>query len=85
MCNKEEIQILSESIPSTIEYLKNDCTTDEFVQISEIIDDLPEKTRSREIVECYKSLMAKFPEEAKRCHVYFCIEYAGDFLEITDT
>ncbi|WP_216361344.1 hypothetical protein [Gardnerella vaginalis] len=38
MCNKEEIQILSEDIQSTIEYLKNDCTADEFVWISEIID-----------------------------------------------
>ena len=83
MCNKEEIQILAEDIPSTIEYLKNDCTADEFVWISEIIDDLAEKTRSRELVECYKSLMGKFPEESKRYHVDFCIECTEDFLEDT--
>lgn len=74
-------------MPSTVAYLKSECTADEFVwisEISEIIDDLAEKTRSREIVECYKSLMAKFPEEAKRYHVDFCIEYAEDFLEDTD-
>ena len=84
MCWKEEVKILSEDIPSTIEYLKNECTADEFVWISEIIDDLAEKTKSRELVECYKSLMAKFPEEAKRYHVDFCIECAKDFLEDTD-
>ncbi|MCT7827167.1 MAG: hypothetical protein N4Q81_02710 [Lactobacillus iners] len=84
MCNKEEIQILAEDIPSTIEYLKNDCTADEFVWISEIIDDLAEKTRSRELVECYKSLMGKFPEESKRYHVDFCIECAEDFFEDND-
>ncbi|EFQ47514.1 hypothetical protein [Lactobacillus iners] len=83
MCNKEEIQILAEDIPSTIEYLKNDCTADEFVWISEIIDDLAEKTRNRELMECYKSLMGKFPEESKRYHVDFCIECAEDFLEDT--
>ena len=83
MCDKEEIQILSEDIPSTIEYLKNDCTADEFVWISEIIDDLAEKTRNRELMECYKSLMGKFPEESKRYHVDFCIECAEDFLEDT--
>ncbi|MDX5066787.1 hypothetical protein SD927_00045 [Lactobacillus iners] len=83
MCNKEEIQILAEDIPSTIEYLKNDCTADEFVWISEIIDDLAEKTRNRELMECYKSLMGKFPEESKRYHVDFCIECADDFLEDT--
>lgn len=83
MCNKEEIQVLAEDIPSTIEYLKNDCTADEFVWISEIIDDLAEKTRNRELMECYKSLMGKFPEESKRYHVDFCIECAEDFLEDT--
>nr|MDK8582778.1 hypothetical protein [Lactobacillus iners] len=50
MCWKEEVEILSEDIPSTVEYLKNECTADEFVWISEIIDDLAEKTRSRELV-----------------------------------
>ena len=84
MCWKEEVEILSEDIPSTIAYLKNECTADEFVWISEIIDDLAENTRSRELVECYKSLMAKFPEEAKRYHVDFCIECAEDVLEDTD-
>ena len=84
MCDKEEIQILAEDIPSTIEYLQNQCTADEFVWISEVIDDLAEKTRSRELIECYKSLMAKFPEETKEYYIGFCVECAEDFLEDTD-
>ena len=83
MCWKEEVEILAEDIPSTIEYLKNDCTADEFVWISEIIDDIAEKTKSRELVECYKNLMNKYSEETKRYHVDFCIECAEDFLEDT--
>ncbi len=83
MCNKEEIQILAEDIPSTIEYLKNDCTADEFVWISEIIDDLAEKTKSRELVECYKNLMNKYSEETKEYYIGFCIECAEDFLQDT--
>jgi len=83
MCNKEEIQVLAEDIPSTIEYLKNDCTADEFVWISEIIDDLAEKTRNRELMECYKSLMNKYSEETKEYYIGFCIECAEDFLQDT--
>ncbi len=83
MCDKEEIQILAEDIPSTIEYLKNDCTADEFVWISEIIDDLAEKTKSRELVECYKNLMNKYSEETKEYYIGFCIECAEDFLQDT--
>lgn len=81
MCCKEEVELLAEDIPSTIEYFQNECTEDEFSWISEVIDDLAEKTRSRELIECYKKLMEKFPEEAKRYHVAFCIECAEDFLE----
>ena len=84
MCDKEEVQILAEDIPSTIDYLQNQCTADEFVWISEIIDDLAEKTRSRELVECYKNLMNKYPEETKEYHIGFCVECAEDFLEDTD-
>ena len=83
MCWKEEVEILSKDIPSTIEYLQNKCTADEFVWISEIIDDLAEKTRSRELVECYKNLMNKYSEETKEYYIGFCIECAEDFLEDT--
>ena len=83
MCWKEEVEILSEDIPSTVEYLKNECTADEFVWISEIIDDIAEKTKSRELVECYKNLMNKYSEETKEYYIGFCIECAEDFLEDT--
>ena len=85
MCDKEEVQILAEDIPSTIDYLQNQCTADEFVWISEIIDDLAEKTRSRELVECYKNLMNKYPEETKEYYIGFCVECAEAALgEDTD-
>lgn len=83
-CWKEEVEILSEDIPSTIKYLKNDCTEDEFSWISEIIEDLAEKTKSRELVEYYKNLMNKYPKETKEYYIGFCVECAEDFLEDTD-
>ena len=85
MCWKEEVEILSEDILSTIEYLQNQCTADEFVWISEIIDDLAEKTRSRELIECYKKLMDKYPKETKEYYIGFCVECAEAALgEDTD-
>jgi hypothetical protein len=75
-CCKKEIEILMTDIESTIAFLKNDCTSDEFVWISEIIDDLAAKTQSKELIECYKSLMDKFPEECKIYSIKESIEYA---------
>ena len=81
-CDKEEIEILSEEVSSTVAYLKNDCTPKEFFWISEIIDDLAVKTRSREIVEAYKNLGKKYPDMAKTFSFEFCASYAEEALEI---
>lgn len=75
-CWKKEIEILSEDVPSTIDYLINECTPDEYSWISEIIDDLATKTQSKELIECYKSLMTKFPEECSLYSIKESIEYA---------
>ena len=85
MCWKGEVEILSEDIPSTIEYLQNQCTEDEFFWISEIIDDLAAKTQSRKIVECYKNLGKKYPDVAKTFNFASCVKYAEATLgEDTD-
>ena len=75
-CCKKEIEILSEDIPSTIEFLVTECTAEEYSWISEIIDDLAAKTQSKELVACYRSLMTKFPEECKKYNIEESIEYA---------
>lgn len=80
-CWKKEIEILTEDIPGSIEFLKNECTANEFGWISEIIDDLAEITQSRELVACYKALMSKFPEECENANIAGSIQYAEWALE----
>ncbi len=80
-CWKKEIEILSQDIPSTIEYLKNECTTDEYGWISEIIDDFAENTQSKEVIEAYKNLMIKYPDEYKKHNVSSSIKFAEDALD----
>lgn len=79
-CNKEEIKLLSEDIGATIEFLNNECTADEYSWISEIIDDLAEKTMSKELIDCYKNLMLKFPDECKKYNIAGSIEFAEGIL-----
>ncbi len=80
-CWEEEIDILSSDISSTIEYLKNECTADEYGWISEIIDDVAEKTQSFSLLEEYKKLMDKFPEEYEKYNIAGSIQYAEYALE----
>ncbi|MGN1344673.1 MAG: hypothetical protein ACI4U3_08840 [Traorella sp.] len=79
-CWKKEIEILSKDIEGTIEFLKNECTNDEYTWISEIIDDLIEVTQSRELLKCYKDLMLKFPDECKIYNIKGSIECAENLL-----
>ena len=53
-CWKQEIEILTEDIPSSILFLQNEWTADEYSWISEVIEDIAEKTNSYEFVMCYK-------------------------------
>ena len=80
-CWKKEIEILSQDIPSTTEYLKNECIADEYGWISEIIDDLAESTQSKELIEVYKSLMIKYPDEYKKHNVSSSVKFAEDALD----
>lgn len=80
-CWKKEIEILSQDIPSTIEYLKNECTADEYSWISEIIDDLAESTQSKELIEAYKNLMIKYPDEYKKHNISSSIKFAESALD----
>jgi hypothetical protein len=80
-CWKKEIDILSGDIPSTIEFLKNECTADEYTWISEVLDDVIEKKPSKELVECYKSLMKKFPEECAQYNISGVVEICENILK----
>ncbi len=83
-CWKKEVEILSEDIPSTIDFLNNDCTASEYSWISEVIEELATKTQSEELVDCYKKLMTKFPEESENYNIAGSIQFAEDALRKED-
>lgn len=80
-CWKQEIRTLSEDISGTIEFLKSECTASEYSWLSEIIDELAAQTQSRELVETYKAMMAKFPEECELYNIAVSVQFAEEALE----
>ena len=79
-CREKEIAILAEDIPSTIMFLKNDCTADEYSWISEVFEDVVELVPSKELVCCYKELMVKFPEESAKYSIAEIVKGAEAIL-----
>lgn len=83
-CWKQEIELLSEDIPSSIAFLVEECSAEEFSWISEVIDDIVEKTQSREFLDCYKKLAVKYQDECKEYNIAGSIKIAEDILELTE-
>jgi hypothetical protein len=80
-CWKKEIEILSEDIPSTIEFLKNECTADEYMWISEVIEDVIDINPSNELVDCYESLREKFPEVYQKYNIAGVVDICQNILK----
>lgn len=79
-CWEEEIEILSRNIDDTIAFLENDCTADEFSWLSEVFDDVAEKTQSRAFVDCLYKVSKKFPDECTEYHIDRVLEFAEGAL-----
>lgn len=56
-----------EDIDGAIAFLDSRCTSDEFVWLSEIFEDLASMTRSRELISALYRAASRFPKE---CEVY---------------
>lgn len=80
-CWKQEIALLTEDIRSTAEFLKNDCTAEEYSWISEVFEDVITLVSDKELVKCYKDLMLKFPEEYSLYNIAVVIEGAEEILK----
>ena len=81
LCCNEEIDILSRNIEDTIEFLENECTANEFSWLSEVFDDVAEKTQSRAFVDCLYKVAKKFPDECREYHIDKVLEYAEGTLD----
>lgn len=77
----ELTDFLSKDINETINYLKTDCSAEEFILISEIFDDIVEKTQSKEFIDCLYEVAKKYPKETKEYNINRMIEYAKDWLD----
>ncbi|WP_288338953.1 hypothetical protein [uncultured Allobaculum sp.] len=78
---KDTVHLFAANIPDAMHFLKNNCTEDEYSWISEIIDDSAEQSKSVELIEAYKNLAEKYPEETKSYNIKSFINSAMAIAE----
>ena len=80
-CWREEVAVLTEDVKGTIDYLNSECTEDEYSWISEIIEELVEITKSKELLDSYKGLMQKYPKASREYNIASFVESAEACLQ----
>lgn len=73
---KDAVTLFAKHVPEAIEFLKNDCTEDEYSWISDIIEKIAAESRNPELIQAYANLAEKYPEETKRFNVKSFIDSA---------
>ena len=74
-CWEEMTELFSADVSKTIKFL-DVCTADEFTWISEIVEDIAQKTHSKEFVVALRKTANKYPEETKHYNIVDFIESA---------
>ena len=77
----EMVKLMTQDIPTTINFLKNDCTEEQFIWLSEIFDEIIAQTKSTELVETLLKICDKFPEADKQYNIHYFIESAAEYIE----
>jgi hypothetical protein len=76
----ESIELLTKNINETIEFLDNDCTGNQFVWMSEIFEEIAQKTQNREFIQCLYRTADRFPAETKEYNIISFIKFAEEFI-----
>ncbi|MEY8381492.1 hypothetical protein AAK979_10790 [Ileibacterium valens] len=78
---KDTIRLFSQNIQEAIDFLNNDCTADEYIWISELIDDIAAESKSIRLIQTYASLADKYPKETKDYNIQSFINSAMAIAE----
>lgn len=83
MCCSDMIKLIKEDIPGFISFLKTDCSSQEYLFITECFDEFVDQIKSQELIDAFRDTMvARFPEETQEYHIDKDLEealkYYGD-------
>ncbi|MBR7069513.1 MAG: hypothetical protein IKI30_03580 [Oxalobacter sp.] len=79
-CCERLINLVSDNLEESIDYIKNDCTADEFSYLSEVMEEIAEKTQSQEFIDVLYETAKKYPEECKDYNILSFIKDAEELI-----
>lgn len=77
---KKEIEILTEDVDETIEFIKNKCDDETLLWMSEVFEEIIEKTQSKELLQTLLEQSNKVVDEDDRKDILQEVGYAEGHL-----
>ena len=77
----ETIELMARDVKGTIDFLDNDCSEEQFVWLSEVFDEIAQKTRSKDIIDALVRVSKKYPEATEKYNINYFINSAAEYTD----
>ena len=61
--------------------MKDECSEEQFVWLSEIADEITSCTKSSEFIQALRELCDKYPEATEKYNIRYFVESAAEYLD----
>lgn len=75
------IELMTEDIKETISFLENDCTEEQFVWLSEVFDEIAERTKSKSFIDALLRVSKKYPKATAEYNISYFISSASEYTQ----
>lgn len=77
---KSMVSLLAQDVPQTVAFIMDNCSKEQFVWMSEILDELIMQTKSTEIINALRLTAQKYPDAAMEYNISYFIDSAAEYL-----
>lgn len=78
---KEEIDAICEDLPAAIRFILSGCSDEEIQWLSEVFDDVMEKTRSLDFLNCIRQRVQAVKDDGRRAELLEDIKTAEEYID----
>lgn len=75
------IQLVTQDVAATINFLDNECSEEQLVWLSEVFDEIAVRTQSKELLAALRRGCEKYPETTRKYNLLYFVESAAEFID----
>ena len=78
---KGMIDLLTNDVNATVSFLDKGCSESQFIWMSELFDEIAERTKSKDFIEALRRVARKYPKAVEEYNIDYFIDSAEEFIE----